>query len=438
MDAIAGALAEIKRWAPHWLEPRSSPFNEMLQRLTTFHEKHGHYNVHFAVDSRLSRWVHTQRAMYQRGQLAKRRITQLDALEFDWNPRATQTQKMLQWLKDFRSKHGHCVVPYDNPLYRHLYRWAESRRSRKRRGLLPYDQITALDALGFEWGRGRGKTLHKYKEMIQRLRAFHKKYSHCNVPCRYNRELAEWIHNIRKSRRKGSCSKGQIAELDALGFDWDLIKKRNTFDEMVKRLIAFSKRHGHCNVPHAAAWNEDKQLSIWVATQRNSYRTGRRTISQGRIRRLDAIGFIWEPQDARWFQRYAELVVFKKKFGHCNVPFMWRHNRRLSRWVVSQRRAKIIGYLNGERIVLLSKLGFVWNLWHSAFMTYYPQLKDFYTAHGHCSIPSEYNKKLFNFVKRLRYSPPDMSRDQKALLGSIHFWKRIGRGTKALVRTAAQ
>jgi len=63
---------------------------------------------------------------------------------------------------------------------------------------------------------------------------------------------------------------------------------------------------------------------------------------------------------AVWDQRYAELVDFKERFGHCIVPQHWEENSKLGLWVRDQRVLRKQGRLPAEKTSLLDKLGFVW------------------------------------------------------------------------------
>lgn len=87
-----------------------------------------------------------------------------------------------------------------------------------------------------------------------------------------------------------------------------------------------------------------------------------------RAKRLDELGFIWmlvEPLS--WEKMFAALVEFKKNHGHCNVPQKSREHKsleqkRLGKWVNSQRTAYTRGKLNPGRKQQLDSIGFVWNL----------------------------------------------------------------------------
>jgi len=57
----------------------------------------------------------------------------------------------------------------------------------------------------------------------------------------------------------------------------------------------------------------NKQLMLVVAPANGK-------ITPDRIRRLEAIGFEWDPQRAQWNIMLKKLTAFKDETGHCKVP----------------------------------------------------------------------------------------------------------------------
>jgi hypothetical protein len=190
--------------------------------------------------------------------------------------------------------------------------------------------------------------------MLEQLVAFKEKHGHCNVPAVYdeNRQLGSWVHGQRTSKDRLSADK--IAKLDSIGFNWGgKIYSRFLWNQMFEQLVAFKEKHGHCNVP--AVDRENRQLGRWVHGQR----TNKYSLSPEKIAELDSNGFDWAPLATAWNQMFGELVAFKKKNGHCNVPQQWEENRQLGLWVGTQRRVK--DRLSTERIAKLNSIGFEWS-----------------------------------------------------------------------------
>jgi Helicase associated domain. len=59
-----------------------------------------------------------------------------------------------------------------------------------------------------------------------------------------------------------------------------------------------------------------------VNVQRQRYKTGR--ISEGQIRYLEEMGFVWDPARTQWDEGFQKLREYKNKHGDCNVPYYYR------------------------------------------------------------------------------------------------------------------
>jgi hypothetical protein len=87
----------------------------------------------------------------------------------------------------------------------------------------------------------------------------------------------------------------------------------------------------------------------------------KRPVMIERRRRLDELGFRWLINAPKWEDMFARLVEFKKANGHCVVPQYWREDRRLGKWVNTQRTHFKRGKLKPGRVQQLDAVGFVWN-----------------------------------------------------------------------------
>jgi hypothetical protein len=112
----------------------------------------------------------------------------------------------------------------------------------------------------------------------------------------------------------------------------------------------------HCRVPLGYKAN-GFPLGQWVSRQRAKART----LSVERRRRLDALGFVWDPFESLWENNFSLLKRYKERKGHCRVPFEYRENGyQLGHWVANLR-AKA-DTLSVERHRRLDKPGFVWRV----------------------------------------------------------------------------
>jgi len=130
----------------------------------------------------------------------------------------------------------------------------------------------------------------------------------------------------------------------------------------------------------------------------------------------DSEALLLEPSP--WNAYYFQLKAFYEREGHCNfkrsvtdadledmTEEQAKEIKTLSWWTWRQRKYKRRGELEQHKILLLTKLGFVWDP-HAGpgpgkWLKNYALLKEFKEKHGHIKVPAkggEYDK-LFSWMK---------------------------------------
>ena len=121
-----------------------------------------------------------------------------------------------------------------------------------------------------------------------------------------------------------------------------------------------------------------------------------KSANQGRLdaercRRLEDLGFDFDPNNSHWEKYFRQLVEFKQEHGHTNVPQRSGKYAALGTWVRNQRAAKRYKRpIMAERAKRLDEIGFVWMLiepmsWEKMFAA----LVEFKKVHGHCNVPQK-------------------------------------------------
>ena len=246
--------------------------------------------------------------------------------------------------------------------------------------------------------------------------------------------LAHWVVDQRRARRKGKLSAERVQRLDELGFTWEITteaKQEARWEAKYEALAAYRRAHGHCRVPLTVT--DDFSLARWVFDQRRARRTG--YLSAERIRRLDALGFRWDVQGeaeqmerAKWEAKYEALVAYCRTHSHCRVPS--KDYSHLSKWVARQRVAKRKGKLSAERVRRLNKLKFSWGSRKEArWEAKYEALAAYQWAHGHCRVRSSTkdHASLARWVETQRRARRmgNLSAEQVRRLGAL--WVPLGR-----------
>jgi len=141
----------------------------------------------------------------------------------------------------------------------------------------------------------------KWQERFDELINFRKDTDHCLVPHTYptNPALARWVKRQRyqyglfQQGKQSSMTSERIEILENIGFVWD--SHEAAWQERLKELLDFKKKHGTCAVP--SKFPSNPQLSRWVKCQRRQYRLyweGRPSnMTIERITALKNHGFEW-------------------------------------------------------------------------------------------------------------------------------------------------
>ena len=225
--------------------------------------------------------------------------------------------------------------------------WVCSQRSNKK--VLAPEQLKRLNSLGFVWDA----LAERWEQNFSALQKFHKREGHCVVPRGHMENelnLSLWVC-VQRRVKKG-LTPDQLKRLNSLGFVWDALAER--WDQIFALLQKFQKREGHCRAP--SGHEEDGvNLGKWAGYQR----ANKAELTPNQLRRLNSLGFSWDPIAEDWEQNFAALEKFHEREGHCRVPKNHiEDGQNLARWVQRQRGNR--ERLTRDQLNRLNALGFVW------------------------------------------------------------------------------
>ena len=273
----------------------------------------------------------------------------IDKLGFTWDMRYGELIK-------YKEQFGDCNVPHAWTENKPLNKWVTKLRANYKNKKLSEDRIKRLEEIGFEWKLiSYIPSKLPWKKMFELLKEYKDEHGHCNVPDRWleNKHLSYWVSTQRRTYRKGKLTKDCIKRLEEIGFEWG--QPLQSWEESYNALKVYKDNHGDCNVPLIP--NENKRLGKWVIRQRTE------KLSEYRIKRLDDIGFEWNPYEKKWEKMFELLKEYKDEYEHCNVPSKWEENKQLSAWVNTQRSHYRNNKLSEDRIKRLGDIGFVWEIY---------------------------------------------------------------------------
>lgn len=228
-------------------------------------------------------------------------------------PTKRTKHKDLRWmsnldaLKQYKEKHGDCIVPRGYSANPRLASWvAEQRKQRKllidrkQSSMIPARE-NLLDEIGFVWN-AQGAA---WERQMADLKFFRKEEGHCLVPVGHAKfpKLGSWVKEQRrhyvlmKQGKQSNMSDERAASLDAIGFCW------NTHEalwlERFHELSEYKRTRGHAIVPTKC--HENQRLGTWVHHQRREYKKYQQGkpshMTEQRIRALETLDFVWYPRD---------------------------------------------------------------------------------------------------------------------------------------------
>lgn len=329
-------------------------------------------------------------------------------------PRARDVfARRLAALARYRERHGDCLVPNSRGACQGLARWVGRMRRFKSVGRLPGDQVSALNALGFEWNHDEGC----WQRMCRHLEEFHAVHAHClPTPDRDTLRLAHWVYAQRALNRAGRLSAERVARLNQIGFHWSALEAR--WWMLYREMVARRERLGTCEF----TWDDNTPLARWGRVQRRERRRGK--LDAARIAALDEIGFVWAPRTAadKWQQRVDEMASFRARHGHTNVPVNYPANRQLGLWVFHQRQFYKKGVITPERIHQLEAAGFNWSVRAQTWEKNFALFKAHVQRHAHARIGREHRRlAAWAYDQRVSRRKGSLAPARIALLDGLKF-----------------
>jgi helicase associated protein/helicase-like protein len=374
-------------------------WNEMFAALQDYKREHGDCEVPqgWSLNPALGTWVARQRSLRRLGKLTPAHKAKLEEIGFAWECADADTlwDKMFEALLDYKNKYGNCNVP-DKWSDRKLSGWVGNQRQFKKRGILSEDRIRRLGEAGFDWSPRDAA----WDKMFADLVKYRLKHGHCNVPqdCPQNPPLGSWVSRQRYLRESGNLSETRIQQLKRIGFNWEIVD--TTWEQMFSGLTEYKREHGDCNVPQK--WSGNRQLGTWVSSQRQAKRKGK--LPEELVRRLDALGFVWDAANAHWEEMFAALEKYAHVHGNCKVPRGYPDNPRLGAWLIKQRAAMNNGKLPASRRAKLEQIGVLPKPIETAWDKMFSSLLDYKSRHADCNVPQCWseNQRLANWVNAQR------------------------------------
>jgi hypothetical protein len=359
---------------------------EELARYATAHGGSTDVSQTDAACPGLGLWLSRQRTGWLDGTLSADRIAKLQRLGVEAAPIDTAWDARYAQLEAVAAARGNgvaCVSAQDEAQYPPgLADWLTFQRKMWRAGKLAAERAAKLQRLGVvpdvhaaAWDAQLAALTAVLKSMPASARAggASSVIEHVRDA---NEPLAKWLATQQLEARAGRLSGDKRAQLDALGFTADtsdaimeaVQQNRRPgrhdlaalWEMRYNELMAYAAQHGGSTAVPRKAGDAHKVLGDWANKQRVKHKAGE--LPSDRVRKLDALHFVWHPEDELFTQRCDELAAYKAAHGgRMNVTR--RENAALERFVATvrnQARTKGMDSFRPDELARLQALGFDW------------------------------------------------------------------------------
>lgn len=356
------------------------------------------------TDLQLMPWLSAQRRSRRHGRSTPEQIAALDALDMIWDPQARFRSIGIQAARSYRAQHGHLRVPSTAPYYGtdargepyNLYNALAAVRKDHAKGKLHKEWRQALDELEYDYA-AKWSPLPGY---VAALEAYHAE--HGNLAIAPQHPAHSSLKRVNYARQRSALPEDLQQRLADIGYGHEA--PFTDWDDVFAVVLQFYNTHGHIDVPpdlraEQPGGGQGPVVRVWLNNQRRRLQVGATTKQQKE--KLDAVGFVWDLEEAEWMEKYRLACRFQEEHGHLAVskPHV-RENPEwapLPGWLRTQTKLRAAQRLGDERISLLDFIDMPWverpgreRQWEQCLQ----QVAEFFRTHGHTHILAQLNQTI--------------------------------------------
>jgi len=334
-----------------------------------YYKEHGNLEVpsRYVNDDGVSlgRWISSVRRWYNSGAhkkyLQNDRVKQLEDIGMIWNAMDNSWKQNLKLAEQYYREHRNLDVPsnYKTKDGTHLGSWIGRQKQLRRTNSLSNDQIKKLNSIGMDW---MDRVDRIWEKGFLEAKKYYETYGDLNVPVKYETDnlfsLGTWIQRQRNLYQKNRICDDRIKRLTDIGMKWSLDNWKSRFN-LVKQ---YYEEHGNINISQKEVI-QGVWLGKWIVSQKKAMEEGKLTNEQIEMLKtlpMEEVG----RKDNLWWSMYEEARKYYLKFGHLNVPmnYLTSSGKKLSDWIIRQRRNYKLGKMPLEHKERLDDIGFVWDI----------------------------------------------------------------------------
>lgn len=312
----------------------------------------------------LGGWLNNQKAIRKGtivGKLTEDQIHKLDSIGMIWDSLDYFWEQNFKLAKEYYLTSGNLDIPtnYKSTDGKHLGNWILRQRQLYKANTLTDEQIKKLDSIGMDW---MDRVDRIWENGFIEAKNYSEEYGNLSVPKNYRSNtdfpLGIWIQRQRSLYKNNKISEDRIKRLTDIGMNWNTDNWESRFN-LVRQ---YYEEHGNINISQKeiiqGVW-----LGKWIVSQKKAMQEGKLTHEQTEMLKTLPMKEVGR-KDNRWWSMYEEAKKYYLKFGHLNVPidYLTSSGKKLSDWIIRQRRNYKLGKMPSEHKEKLDEIGFIWDL----------------------------------------------------------------------------
>lgn len=309
-------------------------------------------------------WLNNQKAIRKGtivGKLTEDQIQKLDSIGMIWDSLDYFWEQNFKLAKEYYLTYRNLDIPtnYKSTDGKHLGNWILRQRQLYKSNSLTDEQIKKLDSIGMDW---MDRVDRVWENGFIEAKNYSEEYGNLSVPKNYRSNtdfpLGIWIQRQRSLYKNKKISDDRIKRLTDVGMNWNPDNWESRFD-LVKQ---YYEEHGNINISQKEVI-QGVWLGKWIVSQKKAMQEGKLTHEQIEMLKtlpMEEAG----RKDNRWWSMYEEAKKYYLKFGNLNVPmdYITSSGKKLSDWIIRQRRNYKLGKMPLEHKEKLDDIGFVWDI----------------------------------------------------------------------------
>ena len=312
----------------------------------------------------LGSWLNNQKAIRKGnivGTLTKDQIQKLDSIGMIWDSLDYFWEQNYKLAKEYYLAHGNLDIQtnYKSKDGKHLGNWILRQRQLYKSNSLTDEQINKLNSIGMDW---MDRVERIWENGFIEAKNYSEEYGNLSVPKNYRSNtdfpLGIWIQRQRSLYKSNKISEDRIKRLTDIGMNWNPDNWESRFN-LVKQ---YYEEHGNINISQKEVI-QGVWLGKWIVSQKKAMQEGKLTNEQLDMLKTLPIEEVGR-KDNLWWSMYEEAKKYYLKFGNLNIPmdYLTSNGKKLSDWIIRQRRNFKLGKMPLEHKEKLDDIGFVWDI----------------------------------------------------------------------------